>query len=127
MENLCQSGGQKITMSKKNFTKQFEKFLGEVLDEETALLGAGLILVEAFHLAQQKGDVKNLLDIVDRWMVLSKMLSSGEEDEELIDKLPLGFTFVEEKVEIGQETVDDNSPEQPNESKSGPKVRKKSR
>jgi hypothetical protein len=115
-------------MSKKNYTKQFEKFLGEVLDEETALLGAGLILVEAFHAAQQKGNIKELLDIADRWMILSKMLSANPEEAEVVNKYPLGFTFVEEEsLDIEQEVYDDDKPEGPNKSKSRIEIRKKLR
>lgn len=117
MENLFQFGGQKtLTYKKNHFQKQFEKFLGPVLDEENALLASGLVLVQAFYSALENNDIEKMIDISDRWMILSKMLGGEtvEEEEIVSPKSTIGFIIEEEKMEINN----DDSPEGPNQSKS---------
>jgi hypothetical protein len=108
----------------KKLHKRLEKLLGqEVLDEEGALLASGLILAEAFDKASKSGDVAVMIDISDRWMLLSKMLSGEvtEDDDSAVSfKGPLGFLA---SLEI-EEEVNDDTPEGPNEGPSGIKIRK---
>ena len=125
MEILYQYGGLRISMSKK-LHKKIESLIGEVLEEESALLACGLVLTEAFDQARKSGDIEKMIDISDRWMVLSKMLSGDIEDLEdaLTFKAPIGFTPLE--IE-SKEEFDEFSPDGPDESQSRLKVRKKSR
>lgn len=108
----------------KKLHKKLEKFLGqEILDEEGALLACGLVLAEAFEKASKAGDIAVMIDISDRWMVLSKMLSgeTPEEDDGAISfKSPIGFLSALEM----EEEVDDDTPERPNKGESGIKIRK---
>ena len=110
---MFQCGGQKISMSKK-LHKKLEKLLGqEVLDEEGALLACSLVLTEAFEKATLSNDLTIMIDIADRWLLLSKMLSGNEEDAEddsvPVFKGPLGF-ISELQPEEGK---NDDAPEQP--------------
>lgn len=91
-----------MTYKKNHFEKQFEKFLGPILDEENALLASGLVLVQAFYTAIENNDVEKMIDISDRWMVLSKMLSGEqvEESEIVSQKSTIGFTVEQDLTEI---------------------------
>lgn len=118
-------------MTFKKLHKKLEKLLGgEILNEEGALLSCGLVLVEAFEQASQRGDTAAMIDIADRWLLLSKMLSGEnieqDEDAAFVFKAPLGFV-PEIELEIEEEEFDDDAPERPNKSESRIKVRKKSR
>lgn len=104
--------------------KRLEKLLGqEVLDEEGALLASGLILTEAFNKASKSGDTAAMIEISDRWMLLSKMLSGDsteDEDGAISFKGPLGFLASLET----EEDVDDDTPEGPDKGPSGIEIRK---
>lgn len=124
MASLYQSGGQKISMSKK-LHKKLEELIGEVLDEEGALLACGLVLTEAFDYAKEIQDIEKMIDIADRWMILSKMLG-GEELEELefSSKMPIGFIAMDSE---DREGFEDDSPERDDKGKGRVKICKKSR
>lgn len=107
-------------MSKK-LHKKLEKLLGqEVLDEEGALLACGLVLTEAFEKATFSNDLTTMIDIADRWLVLSKMLSGQEDndndDSGFVFKGPLGFLSELQP----EEEKNDDAPEQPDKGPSGP-------
>lgn len=112
-------------MSKK-LHKKIESLIGEVLEEESALLACGLVLTEAFDQARKSGDIKKMIDISDRWMILSKMLSGDTEalEDAFTFKSPIGFAPLE--VESKEEFYE-FTPDGPDESQGRIEVRKKSR
>lgn len=93
--------------------------MGPVLDEENSLLASGLVLVQAFYTAAELKDVEKMIEIADRWMILSKMLGGEqlEEEEEFpsVKTTTIGFTALTDFMENNN----DNSPEGDDQSPSG--------
>lgn len=103
-----------------NLEKKLEKLIGQELNEETAILGAALLLVSAQKVAEFNSDIDALVAISERWMALSKLLS--EEDQEAYGSF--GFRGTNETKE---DDLDESDGQGNNESTSRIKVRKKSR
>lgn len=100
-----------------NLEKKLIEFIGDELDEESAILAGALTLVSAQKIAEYNKDIDALVAISERWLTLSRLLS-----DEMSERYGnIGFQLEEEIEELRDELSGNN------ESKSRIKVRKKSR
>ena len=102
--------------------KKLKSLVGDELNEESAILAGALNLVAAQHIAEFNKDVDALVGIAERWLTLSRLLS----DEMSDGYSSTGFVppATEEEIEVLKNELDRKRKD---ESKSRPKVRKKSR
>jgi hypothetical protein len=107
-------------MAKSNRRDKFVKYLGDdSVSADSAIIAAGMSLMEASEMCQKMGDSEGLIRIANAWYDIAKMLLNITEEEEE-SKTPFGFGLVEEV------NGDDPESDKPDKGPSGPEIRKKS-
>ena len=66
---------------KKMKQSSFEKFVGPTLSEDSAFIGAAQALSDASMIAKKKKNIEGLMNTVEGWLTLSKMLGDTNDLE----------------------------------------------
>lgn len=81
-------------MAKHKKIKQdnFDKFIGSTLSQSSAFIGAAQALSDASIIARKKKDIDGLMNTVEGWLALSKMLADYDDFEKSQVYGMIGFT-----------------------------------
>lgn len=77
---------------KRNKQDSFEKFVGPTLSQNSAFVGAAKALSDASIIAKKKKDIDGLMNTVEGWLTLSKMLGEYDDLEKSEVYGMIGFT-----------------------------------